>query len=271
MELITTKNPELVPVYTNNCIYRYGDIMYRIADFKTACNKISNSSVYDNTIIKNVITDQPDAFFKPPMCTEPDQDVKSQLFTRGMDEIVRKTLFKYVKKYIVFNNLQSVLDDTMIVNIRIGDVPDFDQNALIKRIKQHIKTNTKKILYVTAINFDGRKHSIVSTNKKYDKYKIINRVLKLNKLDYDYVYTEKKHQKQIYYLNKIVDLVDKVTRLPQEFLSTKSSIITKEDPHGVDLQLCLCATSKTPIVYNTEQLSGFASCCNEMQQLYQNC
>ena len=271
MEIITTKNPELVPVYTNNCVYRYGDIMYRIADFKTVCKKILDSSVYDNTIIKNVITDQPDAIFKSPMCTEPDQCVKSQLFARGMSTTIRKTLFKYVKKYIDVNNLHSVLDSTMVVNIRLGDVPDFNLKKLIRKIKQQIDVKTKKILYVMAINFDGRKHSIVSTNKNYDRYKVINRVLELNKLDHDYVFTEKRYREQINYLTELITLVDKTTHLPQEFLSTKSNIVTREDPHGVDLQLCLCATSKTPIVYNTESLPGFSSCCNEMQQLYRNC
>ena len=196
----------LIAVLKNNEVYRISDV-YKLSKFNSTskhiiCKEILNNQEYENSILKSFLVDIINPIYKNKLTT----------------------IYNNIKYYIDKNNINPIMDDTLVVYIRSGDNylvnglgNETIKEKLYDKINNEIKNNNliKNIKICTALHyghcdFPGL-YSFKSNNsnskliKQFpDFYKLSNNIY----FPIKYTYSHENHKKNI------LELYDFIINLP---------------------------------------------------------
>lgn len=275
MNCILTDNIEDVPIFTNNKVYRYGDIIYQLADYRKCVDTILTTDRYNDSILYNTLNDlkQLDYEF---LTREFNSCAKNRALDAGITDTIKYHLRVNINKFINQHELQkSEMGNFALVNMRVGDVPlncSLDDNTIIDDIISVVKTRPGiSIVYMFVYNYDGRALDVFKRSDIQSRFKIINNILQDNSMDHDYRYTHNIQNSQTAHVRALIEKVYNETKLPYKFLTTgDENKVYNENVEFTDFQVALSCLPENEFIYNkaySSAPSGFSLICDEMRRL----
>tara|TARA_R110000868_G_scaffold7361_7_gene40160 strand:- start:3891 stop:4733 length:843 start_codon:yes stop_codon:yes gene_type:complete len=199
-----------ITVLPKNKIYRYGDILYQIFDYKKIIKKILNDDIYNKSLLFNYLNKiHANGLIRENGRKINFGNLKRPNLSKIQKEVLKCSIYDFLKE----NNLNFYRNkNELVVNLRCGDHIVDSSNEVINFLKKH--KNIVSIKIVTSFHFHGKGYINVlrkmnTINKEY---------LEFDSKDYnlsndDYIKTEVKIENCINYLKYFFNKIEKYKKI----------------------------------------------------------
>lgn len=243
-------NDEVV-VFKNNKHYRYGDLIYQLADYRQTIKTILSDSSYSTSLLCKILNDLPEMNLGYGRGTmrlhEEDRLTVAQL----------DILAHHIAQYILDNDVTLPQENELIVHLRLGDICYLTDSYIINQINNYIKVypDINTIVLVAVLNYDGRKMALLWENKQsMSSLKYTKDFFMREELPNGFVFTQESHDLNLSIL-KDIEL---------SILSAFDLEVRIRSNSNVDEDLAYMSSSKYPLIHS--RFSGFSSLCEEVRE-----